>query len=105
MGTLMFEARVDGRWVGLPALRYGDLPGSISGNTLEGRGVVMFRCEGDHSVIEHSLRGEDIEAGAIRTVLTAGTQVLATLADGQSCELDVVSDRGTAYRARWTHRD
>lgn len=103
MSSLKFEACVNGRWVTLPALKYGDLPGSISGNTLDGRGVIMFRCEGDHSVIEHSIAGGDVEAGARRAVITAGTEVLATLTDGQSYELDVVSDRGTAYRARWAH--
>lgn len=100
---LLFEARVDGKWVPLPALKYGDLPGSISGNTLEGRGVIMFYCAGDHSVIEHSVMGGDVEAGVTRMVITAGTEVLATLTAGQSYVLDVVSDRGIAYRARWTH--
>jgi hypothetical protein len=100
---LRFEAHVDGKWVRLPALKYGDLPGSISGNTLEGRGVVMFHCAGDHSVIEQSVFGADVEAGDTREVITAGTETLATLTDGQSYELDVVSDRGIDYRARWTH--
>jgi hypothetical protein len=100
---LLFEAQVDGQWVPLPTLKYGDLPGSISGNTLEGRGVIMFHCAGDHSVIEHSVVGGDVEVGVTRTVFTAGTEVLATLTDGQSYELDVVSDGGIAYRARWTH--
>jgi len=34
-----------------------------------------------------------------------GRQILAELSDGQFYEQDVRSDRGIAYRARWTHRD
>jgi hypothetical protein len=102
---LLYEIRAvaDGKWMTLATLTPDDPAGSISQNTPEGRDVIMFRCAGDHSVIEQSVAGGDIEVGAMRVVTTAGTEVLATLKPGQSYEADVVSDKGIAYKARWTH--
>jgi hypothetical protein len=91
------------KWTALATLMPDDPPGSISQNTLTGRDVIMFRCAGDHSVIERSVLGADMEAGSQRAIVTAGTEVLATLTAGQTYEADVVSDRGIAYKARWTH--
>ena len=105
MSGLLYEIGTEatGKWAKLATLTPDDPPGSISQNTLTGRDVIMFRCAGDHSVVERSVLGADMEAGSQRAIVTAGTEVLATLTPGQTYEADVVSDKGIAYKARWTH--
>jgi hypothetical protein len=102
---LLYEIGTEaaGKWAKLATLTPDDPPGSISQNTPDGRDVIMFYCGGDHSVVERSLGGGDIEVDAMRVVTTAGTERLATLKPGQTYEADVVSDKGIAYKARWTH--
>ena len=105
MSGLLYEIRGEGiaTWTAVAALTPSDPPGSISQNTPERRDVIMFRCAGDHSVVERSVAGADTEVGRDRLVVTMDTEVLATLTAGQSYEADVISDRGMAYKARWTH--
>ena len=105
MSGLLYEIRAvaGGKWMTLATLTPDDPPGSISQNTLATRDVIMFYCAGGHSVIERSVLGADTEIGAMRAITTAGTERLATLNLGQTYEADVVSDKGIAYKARWTH--
>lgn len=105
MSGLLLEGRFGntGRWTVIASLGPHDPPGSISRITPGGRDVIIFRCAGDHSVIERPIAGADWETGAQRVIATTGTEVLATLTAGQSYEADVVSDRGVAYTARWSH--
>lgn len=103
MSGLLYEICTEGAWVPLVTLAPGDPPGSISQNSLATRDVIMFYCAGGYSVVERSVLGADTEVGAMRAISTAGTERLATLTAGQSYEADVVSDKGIAYKARWTH--
>lgn len=105
MSGLLYEIRAGagGKWMPLATLTPSDPPGSISQNAPARRDVIMFYCAGGHSVVERSVLGADTEAGAMRVITTAGTERLATLKPGQSYEADVVSDKGIAYKARWTH--
>lgn len=105
MSGLLYEIGTEaaGKWAKLATLTPDDPPGSISQNTPAGRDVIMFYCAGGYSVIERSVLGADTEIGAMRAITTAGTERLATLKPGQTYEADVVSDKGIAYKARWTH--
>ena len=103
MSGLLFEAHVRGTWVPLATLTPSDRAGSVTSNTLDGRDVIMFHCCDGHSVVERSVSGADETAGTVRVVTTEGTETLARLTAGQSYEADLVSDRGIAYKARWTH--
>jgi hypothetical protein len=103
---LLFESRAgeSAGWTLLATLRPHDRPGSVSRNMPDGhRDVIMFDCNEDHSVISRSVFGADMEEGTERVISTAGIEVLATLMPGQSYETNVISDRGVAYTARWTH--
>lgn len=104
--ALRFECRTDaaGPWLKLGTLTPQVPPGSISHNAAGARDVILFRCCGDYSLVERSLGGADIEEGAARTILTDGTELLATLRDGESFEMAVTSDGGRSYTARWTHQ-
>lgn len=108
-GTLLCEVQLPGEsgWVTLAALTPEMPEGSITDTAQGGRDIIMFRCEGDRSVISRSADGIDFEAGQLRAVLLPieGRETLAELSGGQVYERDVRSDQGIAYRARWTHRD
>jgi hypothetical protein len=106
VGTaLLLELRTPGaEWKQIARLGPDDQEGSVSHNVAGGnRDVIMFACCGDYSVIRHSVAGADYEAGPDRVILTDGTEELARLGPGESFEMDVVSDSGIAYRARWSH--
>jgi hypothetical protein len=107
-GTLLYEVRLSAGsdWVTLGTLTPGEQPGSITDMTEDGdRTVLLFRCEGDRSVIVRSADGADFEAGPDRVVMPSrGLEVLAELGDGQCYERDITSDALREYRARWTHR-
>ncbi len=98
----------DGPWRPVAALTRDSQPGSISNNLPSrlggGRDVIMFRCEGGHSVISRSSAGADYEAGPDRVLLTAGDVELARLHTGESYEMAVTTDRGVSCTVRWTHR-
>lgn len=107
-GTLLYEIQPPGQagWQTLGVLRAADREGSITDTRPGSREIILFRCEGNRSVISRSAGGVDYEAGEARTVLPLqGRVTLAELNDGDFYERDVTSDRGIAYRARWTHRD
>ena len=114
MGTLLFKMWHDtgdddggSGWVTLGELTPESQPGSVTDSAEGGsRRIIVFRCDGDRSVISCSAAGFDFEDGPDRVVIPAGgLEVLAELRDGQSHELDVTSESGREYRARWTHRD
>jgi hypothetical protein len=108
-GTLLLEILPSGErdWTTVGVLRAADRAGSITDTAGPGaREIISFRCEGDRSVISRSAGGIDFEVGPLRALLPLGGHVtLAELGDGEAYERDVTSDRGIAYRARWTHRD
>jgi hypothetical protein len=108
-GTLLYEIQPPGAgaWTTAGTLSAADREGSITDTTGPGaRDIILFRCDGDRSVVCRSAGGIDFEAGPVRAVLPLeGRETLAELRDGQVYERDVRSDRGIAYRARWTHRD
>jgi hypothetical protein len=107
-GTLLYEIQPPGSsaWQTLGVLRAADRAGSITDTTEPGsREIISFRCEGHRSVISRSAGGIDFEAGPVRVLVPLkGSVTLAELGDGQVYEQDVRSDKGIAYRARWTHR-
>jgi hypothetical protein len=55
--TLLVEIAERGGWRRLGELGADDPAGSLSHNTEEGREIIQFRCNGDHSVIERSIGG------------------------------------------------
>lgn len=106
-GTLLYEIRPSGAkdWLTLGTLTPGDQEGSITDITDGRRNVLLFRCEGERSIVSRSVGGTDWEVGAERVVVPlAGRERVAVLADGQSYERQLLSDAGLEYRARWTHR-
>ena len=105
MSALRLEVRTPGsEWRQLALLSPGDREGSVSHAPLGGtRDVIMFACHGDHSMIRRSAAGADYETGTARVIATVGMIELARLRDGGTFEMDVISDRGIKYRARWTH--
>lgn len=101
---LILEVSADGsEWKRAAVLNPGDREGSVSDCRDGRRDVILFRCEAGRSVICMSAAGMDHESGGERTVVTLGTTELAVLAEGESFELDVTSDRGASYRVRWRH--
>lgn len=106
-GTLLYEIQPPGSsaWRTLGVLRAAGRAGSITDTRPGSREIISFRCEGNRSVISRSAGGIDFEAGPLRALVPLkGSETLAELGDGQVYERDVISDRGIAYRARWTHR-
>jgi hypothetical protein len=107
-GTLLFKVWRDGDdcgWVTVGALTPESPEGSITDITGGRRDVLLFRCDGDRSVVSRSAGGFDLEVGPDRVVVPIELEILADLGDGQSYERDVTSDAGREYRARWTHHD
>lgn len=108
-GILLFQIwPPDGTgWATLDRLTPASPEGSITSMTGDGgRDVLLFRCEGERSVIWRSAGGVDFEDGPNRVVMPLkGREMLAELYDGQSHELDITSDALREYRARWTHQD
>ena len=107
-GCLLLEMRPtpDRDWMYIAELGPRDQEGSLSDNHAEGRDVILFACQDVRSVIHRSASGMDFEAsgGTVRLVIPASDcDLLAELTDGQSYERDIVTDRGLAVRARWTH--
>jgi hypothetical protein len=106
-GTLLYEVRPPGtgKWITLGTLSPAADAGSITDMAGGRRDILLFRCEGERSVISRSAGGIDFDAGETRAVAPLeGLETLAELGDGQVYERDVVSDSGREYRARWTHR-
>jgi hypothetical protein len=104
--ALTIEAEVAGRagWTLVGAVRSGQRPGSISQNTAAGREAILFYCQGLTGYVCRS-RGQtglDLEGG-LRVVECSDLDQLAVLEPGQTFELDVTSDRGVRWRARWTN--
>jgi hypothetical protein len=106
-GTLLVEIQLPGQdWQPGVALAPQDGEGSISDICgPDARHIILFRCQGETSVVARSTGGMDFTEGLSRYVLAEGRELLAELADGQSYEQEVTSDSGVPYRARWTHRD
>src|ERR1017187_11016502 len=100
MSGLLYEIGTEatGKWAKLATLTPDDPPGSISQNTLTGRDVIMFRCAGDHSVVERSVLGADMEAGSQRAIVTAGTEGLGPLPPGETHQGGRGSGKGTPYK-------
>jgi hypothetical protein len=85
-------------------LNPGDREGSLSDNRRDGwRYVVLFRCEPGRSVVCLSRVPPDFAFGRARVVVPQDLEDLATLADGESFERDITTDRGLSCRVRWTH--
>lgn len=90
-------------WTRAAVLNPGDPVGSVSDCHDGRRDVILFRCEPERSVIYLSAAGADYESGPERIVVTLGTRELAVLADGESFERAVTTDRGKSCTVRWRH--
>ena len=102
-----FDPRKE-EWVTFATLKPGDRPGSMSNNLPEGREVILFECAKDdsYSTVRKSRAGVDFNPiEAIRSVVpSAGFDVLATLKDGESFEMDIKTDISAApKKIRLTH--
>jgi hypothetical protein len=103
--TLLVEIAERGGWRRLGELGADDPAGSLSPNTEEGREIIQFRCNGDHSVIERSIGGADEEIGMVRKVTTLGFEPVARLEPGQKVDLWVRTDLARkAARIRFRHQ-
>jgi hypothetical protein len=105
VGRLLVEIRVDGQsgWRRLGEQGPAGPPGSMSDNGAGRREVLLFCCQGDHSIVARSRRGLDIAQGFAREVYASDADVLARLGPGQSYERVVTPDRQVPVRVRWTH--
>lgn len=81
-------------------------PGSLSHNPTEGpRELIMFSCQGEHSLITRSIAGVDTEIGLARMVSTVGTEPIAHLEAGQKLELMLRLDNvAMPQRIRFRHQ-
>jgi hypothetical protein len=101
---LIIETSAGGSgWARAGVLNPGDREGSLSDNRGDGwRCLVLFRCEPGRSVWLDRVP-LDFAIGRARVVIPQGPEELATLADGESFERDITTDRGLSCRVRWTH--
>jgi hypothetical protein len=100
---LILEVSGGSDWKQAAVMNPGDPEGSVSDNREDGRDILMFRCEAARSVIRRSTGGADFETGPGRVIVPFGFEELAVLADGESFERDVTTDRGVSFRVRWRH--
>lgn len=101
---LILEVSAGGSgWKRAAVLNPGDREGSVSDCRDGHRDVILFRCDGDRSIIRASATGMDFEAGDERTVVTLGTAELAALTAGESFARYVTTDRGMSCQIRWRH--
>lgn len=91
--TLLFELWDGASWKRVFSVEPGQTPGTISNNTGQRREVLFFETAATESTISRASTDNDIEAGALRAVLGADLQPVATLTDGQAYELLVRTDR------------
>lgn len=77
-----------------------DHPGSMSSNTPGGRDIYFFAClEGDaKSVIYRSGAGADVDTAQARIIYPDDSRItlVKELVRGESHEMEVLTDRGTA---------
>jgi hypothetical protein len=107
---LLYEACLPGgdEWTPVAVVSSVDRGGSLSDISQGYSDLVLFRCYGSHSVVSRSVGGVDyaLEDGGVTGFLPlGGLAELARLRRGASFEMRLVSDRGVAYGARWTHHD
>lgn len=92
-------------WRRLGELHADGPPGSISHNPTEGpRELIMFSCQGEHSLITRSVAGVDAEIGAARVITSVGTETIARLEPGKQLELMLRIDNvAMPQRIRFRH--
>ncbi len=93
-------------WVPFGEVKPNDPPGSMSNNLPNGgRELIIFSCARDdsHSKVERSPENLDLVKGPGRTIWNTHTELIATLRDGESHEMEIHTDRGVRSQLRITH--
>lgn len=105
-----FRLQGQGDWLKLRPLNPGNAPGSFSDVSRGRRDVYMFECsdDGQYTVIYRSGLGIDYDLGKereIRVIEPAEKpEVVEVLAEGESFEIEVTTERGQTGTFRFTHK-
>jgi hypothetical protein len=104
---LVMEFHDGRRWRHLTALTAESAEGSISAARPSGtRDMILFRCDGDRSVIRRSTGGYDWEDGLTTVIVpVGGFEEVTVLTAGECYELTASTGRGVPYTVRWRHED
>jgi len=107
VGALQVQVRSRaGGWVTFPPLTVDMPPASVANHHDGRREVIVFYCYGDHSIIEQSRAGVDVEVGALREVRSTDMIQLARLGPGESYEQAVRArpePDAPSMLVRWSH--
>lgn len=92
-------------WAEVGVLTADDREASMSNVASGHRELILFRCEGTHSVISRSKAGVDYETGPMRAMVTTGVEEIARLEPGEVHETTIQTDRMVEpMKLRFTHQ-